>query len=611
MPLIKPSHSLRVLLLTIGLSLCLAPCLAWGEVTDEDALGLFTAFQEQTSTASRAPKPLSQTAENVTVITVADIESLNAHTLADVLATVPGIQTDQRGGPGNIAFTFIHSTNYNHMLVLVDGVPLNDLADNFADVSTIPAQSIERIEILKGAASSAWGQALSGVINVTTKSPDSGRTIGGSVIASIGERTTADTRAELSGTSGKLGYYLSGGYLGSNGVLPHNSVFSNDVLAKLTYDLPAQGKLWGAFNYNRASRGTSFVPLALGGDFQDDQDIRNLRASVGLSQPLNERLQLDLLARHAYRYVYNFDSQISDGAPLFANQGRNAVSGGSAKLTWRATNNLLVIGGEYEHAELQLTDPLQQVELVSKKVDRWGVFLNDTITIGPLAVTPGARFDHTAARDGDQFSPSLGATWQLGESTVLRAYTGRGFSLPSITIQNLPNEKIWNSQLGFETQAVPYLWLKATLFRNEIWNIGESKERRIALGSELEIRTTPIYNTSLGGGWTYTDTYRTSDGSPVLAAPRQTLQLALRYDDKTYRGVLTGRHINWNSEPAYNGKYRGLLWDLHLGATLLKRDYSSLELFFSGHNLFNGRQYQDEWTPNTGRWFEGGMRVRF
>lgn len=595
--------------MAISLALCLSPCLVWGE-NDEETLGLFNAWQERTSTSSRAPKPLSQTAENVSVITAPEIEALNAHTLADVLATVPGIQTDHRGGPGNIVFTFIQSTNYNHMLVLVDGVPLNDLGDNFVDVSTIPAQIIERVEILKGAASSAWGQALSGVINVITKSPERGRAIGGSATAAIGERTTADTRAELSGSSGRLGYYLSGGYLGSNGVLPRNSVFSSDLNAKLTYALPGQGKLWGTFNYNRAIRETLFVPPPLY-DLQENQNIRNLRASVGFTKPLNERLQLDLFARHAYRYVDNVDAQTTDGVLLSAITNRNTVSGGSAKLTWRGASNVLVFGGEYEHAEFKQADAFQQVDLLNKSVNRWGVFLNDTLTLGPLAVIPGARFDHTAASGGDQFSPSLGATWQLDEKTVLRGYTARGFSLPSITILNLPAENIWSSQLGIESQVVPYLWLKGTLFRNEIWNIGETKERRIALGSELEVRTIPICNLSLGGGWTYTDTYRTSDGSSVLAAPRHTLQLALRYDDKTYRGVLTGRHIYWNSDPAFNGRYYGLVWDLHLGATLFKRDNSSLDLFFSGHNLFNGRQYQDEFTPNTGRWVEGGVRVRF
>ena len=112
-------------------------------------------------------------------------------------------------------------------------------------------------------------------------------------------------------------------------------------------------------------------------------------------------------------------------------------------------------------------------------------------------------------------------------------------------------------------------------------------------------------------GWTYTDTYRTSNGTPVFAAPRNTLQLALRYDDQTCRGTLTGRHIYWHSDPSFNGRYSSMIWDLHLGATLLKRQHSSLELFFSGHDLFNSPYFQDEFTPSTGRWFEGGMRVRF
>jgi len=131
------------------------------------------------------------------------------------------------------------------------------------------------------------------------------------------------------------------------------------------------------------------------------------------------------------------------------------------------------------------------------------------------------------------------------------------------------------------------------------------------LGAEIEGRTLPVFNTSLGAGYTFVDTTRANDGSQVYAVPRHTVQLSLRYDDQTYRGVLTGRHIMWNAVPGYNGSYGGLVWDLHLGATLWKREYNSLEVFFSGHNLFDCAQYPDETQPNTGRWFEGGMRIRF
>jgi len=165
---------------------------------------------------------------------------------------------------------------------------------------------------------------------------------------------------------------------------------------------------------------------------------------------------------------------------------------------------------------------------------------------------------------------------------------------------------------------VPYLWLKGTLFRNETWNVlnmrnlvSDLAESRTAMGAELELRTTPVYNTSLGAGYTFTDSLHDSDGSQVYADPRHTVQLALRYDDQICRAVLTGRHIMWNAVPGYNGRYGGLIWDLHLGATLFKREHTSLELFFSGHNLFNGDQYQDELVKNAQRWFDGGIKVRF
>jgi vitamin B12 transporter len=181
-------------------------------------------------------------------------------------------------------------------------------------------------------------------------------------------------------------------------------------------------------------------------------------------------------------------------------------------------------------------------------------------------------------------------------------------------------ESVWASQVGIESSAIPYLWFKETLFRNETWNVlatdpltgATDLERHIALGSETEFRTTPMHNTSLGAGYTFTDTTRTSDGAQVKDVPRHTLQLALRYDDHSvFRALLTGRHIWWNSDPSENGRYYGLIWDLHLGATLLKRENSSLELFVSGHNLFNNSQYLNQFYPNPGRWYDGGLKVSF
>lgn len=577
----------------------------------DETLGLYGGWQEQSVSAGRVPKPLSQTAENVTVITAAEIEALNAHTLADVLATISGVQVDIHGGPGSSAYTFVQSAQTNHVLILVDGVTINNLTDKFSDIGLVPAQIIERIEILKGAASAAWGQALGGVINVITKSPNH-RSVAGEASGSIGSRSTADGSGELSGTSGKVGYYLSGGYLGSNGLLPNNQIHSSNGYAKLTLALPGNGELWSTLAYTRANRGEFAYQ-----DLKGDDATRYLTATLGFRKTIFEGLDLELSGHHTTRQFDVSTSLLSNDELVLVNT-REQVSGGGAKLTWRSSANLLVAGSDYEHAEFKSTNGFVAVDRLERTVDRWGVYANDTLVLKTLALSGGVRFDHTAS-SGNQLSSSLGATLKLDDSTVLRLYSAKGFSLPSISLDR-PSERVWTIQAGFETSAIPYLWFKETLFRNEAWDVTvqnpgssiRSSERQIALGSETELRTVPLFNTSLGAGYTFTDTTRTSDGRQVLGAPRQTVQLALRYDDKQFlRGALTGRHILWNANPAFGGSYRGMIWDLHLGAVVLKHKDTSVELFCSGHNLFNGAQFPDDIFKNPKRWYEGGIKVRF
>ncbi|BCS52004.1 ligand-gated TonB-dependent outer membrane channel [Geobacter sp. SVR] len=581
---------------------------------DEETLELFNGWQGQSVSTGRAAKPLSRTPENVTVVTAADIEALNAHTLADVLVTIPGLQLDLRGGVGSVAYTFIQASQFNHVLVLMDGVPLNNLSDNFPDVGLVPVQQIERIEVVKGAASTAWGQALGGVINVITKNPEQGRPVGGTALVSVGGHGTADTRGELSGTPGRLGYYLSGGFLGSNGLFPNNALSSSNGYAKLILDLPNRSSLTSSFSYIQANRGEFASPAF---NLKGNDSVRFFYATLGYHRQLSEDLELELNTRYTGREINVLVDRLSDATTVKDVKNHEDVTGASAKLVWRTEHNLLVVGGDYEHAALTCNSTLLPVDFPDRPVNRWGTYLNYTLSFGPLSLSAGERFDRTQSND-DQFSPSLGFTWQLGETTLLRGYTARGYSLRSLQLDR-GSEKVWTSQIGIESSAIGLLWLKGTLFRNEIWNIAVSdsqsgawsSERRIALGTELEMRTAPVLHTSLGAGYTFVDTTRTSDGSQVKDVPRHTVQLALRYDDQRLRAMLTGRHVWWNADPSNNGRYGGMVWDLHLGAMLFKREDTSLELFFSGRNLFNNDQYLINIYPAPGRWFEGGMRIGF
>lgn len=593
-------------------------CTSTPEVMADDqdeTLSLLGQEQAPDPVAGRLPRLLSRTAENTTVITAVEIEALNAHTLLDILATIPGIQLENQVGSANIAWARIQGSNFSHVLVLLDGIPYNNLGDNFSDIGMIPARIIERVEIVKGAASSAWGQALGGVINVITKSPDAERKIGGMVLATQGERGTRDVGAELSGTVDRLGYYLSGGHLESGGFRPNTDFNSSNGHARLTLDLPQQGQIGFLLNYSKHNRGDfAFAPF----DFQSRDDARRLILGMTLRQPFGSHLELKLDSFHSDNQVGVDVSTIAASQPLQSLSNSERVSGVGGKLLWRQSGNLMVVGVDYQHLRLDDSDTILNMDILNRQVDRWGFYLNDTYSIGALSLTAGARYDLTGT-SGNQFSPSFGVTWQLTDSTLLRGYTAKGFSLPSINLDR-GSERVWSTQIGVESSAVPYLWLKGTLFRNDTRDISiyDSQtgtylnERQIWQGLEVEARTAEILNTSLRSGYTYIDASRSPDDSVVKDVPTQTVQLGVQYDNhKNFKGLLTGRHIFWNAESFRNGSYRGMLWDLHLNSSPFSGDLKGMELFFSLRNIFNGSQYLDEIYRNNGRWAEGGVRFRF
>ncbi|TLM98070.1 TonB-dependent receptor, partial [bacterium] len=203
-------------------------------------LQLYYSDNDLVVTATRSEKPISQVAENVTILTADDIQAINAHTVADVLNWVTGLQLANNIGPGSGSVVNIQGSASRHVLVMIDGVVQNNLSDGFPDVGAMRVQQVERIEIVQGPASSSWGSSLGGVINVITKSPDDMRGFGGTISASIGERATGDYRGEISGTSGSLGYYLSGGGLLTDGLQPNTSLRSGNVYSKLQWR-PTEG----------------------------------------------------------------------------------------------------------------------------------------------------------------------------------------------------------------------------------------------------------------------------------------------------------------------------------------------------------------------------------
>ncbi|MBJ6800113.1 TonB-dependent receptor plug domain-containing protein [Geomonas propionica] len=593
------------MLLTVALCLLtVAPAICDDDVSTVE---LFNGSGAELVSASRSPRPASQTAENITVVTADEIAALNAHNLPDILYAITGIQLEIIGTPGANTNIEIQGSDFDHVLVLIDNVPINSLSDNFPDLAAIPAQIIDRIEIVKGAASSSWGSALGGVINVITKMPQQDSAIGGTVSGSYGTRETLDGRVEATGTVDRLGYYLTAGQLRSDGLRPNNQSNLKSLYGKLHYELPVRGGITLSTLYTTKKTGIIDLPVL----HVNDQK-RELVSSLALQLPVDTRLTLDAALRTRQSDMEMFVVSTPGGALLQSGLEEDNSTGGSMKLSWQGEWQLIVAGVDYDHVRVRMLGGLLPGE-AARGADRIGVYLNDTLTIGDFAVTPSARFDWTGF-GGNRFSPSFGITYALSENSLLRGYTARGYSLTSLNRAD-STEKVWTSQFGIESGEVPYLWLKATLFRNDTWDVLSNEQRntvqkrQLKLGGEFELRTVPVFHTSLGVGYTYIHATEGANGPQVSSIPMQTLKLGLRYRDPSQlQAQVTGYYIDWD---APTGKSRGMLWDLHLSKAFEYSDFGSIEIFGSLRNIFNGQQYLSDFYKNTGRWAEAGVRCHF
>jgi iron complex outermembrane receptor protein len=116
-------------------------------------------------------------AVTVAVLTRKEIERLPARSLAEILRYLPSVDVRRRGPDGVQADVGLRGADHNGTLVLVDGEPANDPQTNHLTLNLdVPADAIERIEVLYGAASALYGsEAIGGVINVVTRAGGLGK----------------------------------------------------------------------------------------------------------------------------------------------------------------------------------------------------------------------------------------------------------------------------------------------------------------------------------------------------------------------------------------------------------------------------------------------------
>lgn len=217
--------------LLIG-SLCsfsvIAPAMAAGDTST-------AKVDEHLVVIGRSDNTPLNIAANVNVIDAAAIEMSGATSVTEVLRGQSGIQiSDNNIGTSFAMRGFSASTAVNNTLILLDGRRLNNIDIAAPSLNAIPLNQVERIEILSGSAGVLYGdQAVGGVINIVTKSPEN---TGGSVQLSGGSFDTYEGRGDVSGAINKdWRYFFTGSYNQGDNYRKHNANETGSILGRIQY----------------------------------------------------------------------------------------------------------------------------------------------------------------------------------------------------------------------------------------------------------------------------------------------------------------------------------------------------------------------------------------
>jgi len=488
----------RLALLLSGVALTL-PAPALGQ---ESALVL-----PQVNVVATAEQELKQ-APGVSVITSDDIQRLPpANDISEIVRQMPGVNltgNSSSGQYGNNRQIDLRGMGPENTLILIDGKPVRSRnsvrmgrsgeRNTRGDSNWVPADAIERIEVIRGPAAARYGSgAAGGVVNIITKAP-SDRLSGSVTLYTMQpeDRDEGDSRRAGFTLSGPLAEDLSFRLYGNfnrtdadsldlnrsaAGTLPGNvppagreGVENRDIGGLLRWDATPEHVLELEATYSRQ-----------GNIYAGDRAV-NPRGSELLAQLANEGAETNILTRRTLSLAHRGQWGEIDSRMLLLYEGTdnkrlneglagsNEGSINTANGFSTATLNNYTASGEVNIpldilAPQRLTlgaeffgENLKDPQSVTQSTERGGsvpgvsdgprptsssaetyaVFVEDNIYVTDrLTVTPGIRVDHHSLF-GSHASPALNASYELFNGFSVKGGVARAFKAPNL-YQSNPN----------------------------------------------------------------------------------------------------------------------------------------------------------------------------
>ena len=172
-----------------------------------------------TTTATKTPTLVKNTIAQTTVIDEEQLQRYRGQSVLDVLRGKAGFQIKQYGGDGSASNFYLRGYDSKSILVLIDGIRYSSVSYGGANLNLIPADQIDRIEILYGASgASLYGaDAMGGVIQLFTKGQNAQQS---NVALTIGGGTQNSYKGQITGqyVNDTSTLSLSAGYEKTDGI---------------------------------------------------------------------------------------------------------------------------------------------------------------------------------------------------------------------------------------------------------------------------------------------------------------------------------------------------------------------------------------------------------
>ncbi|NHB57250.1 TonB-dependent receptor [Acinetobacter sp. 194] len=389
--------------------------------------------------ASLAEQDLTKAPASISVVTAEDIEKSAATNIAEVLNREAGVY-NYNSGQDKIIIRGMQDTSGSYTLILVNGKRTTSSGamwrGNDFDWSSIPLNSIERIEVIRGPMSSLYGSdAMGGVINIITKKGEVGQ-LNGQVFTQFNRAENGEGKNQhrygfnlRGGLTDQLSFNLSGDVYHRDawnrpGSDPEEYYFvekdTQNIQGALTWDVNDQQSLDLDLTYNKDKRPLTRDSLT------SWQAMEMERTNIGITHRGNWSWgKTEAYIGKESGKIDDYDSEYDNPQQRHYKQD-NLNARLFTNFNW--LNNNMTVGSDYKKQEI--TDKVSYLSGGTEQ-ENIGVFVqNDTHINDRLTLTLGGRYDDYDNFDG-KFTGKGYLSYEIADGIVAKGGFGQAYKVPS------------------------------------------------------------------------------------------------------------------------------------------------------------------------------------